>query len=130
MARLPEPGGDSGNWGEILNEYLLASHNQDGTLKPVSSSNISGLTKASVGLNNVDNVSDLAKPISTATQTALDTKLTGSTSSLDARYLGIGSANNPVTNASAVRPTGYVVVYWQCAMQPVNWLPGDIWLKV
>jgi hypothetical protein len=32
------------------------------------------LTKADVGLANVDNTSDLAKPISTATQTALDGK--------------------------------------------------------
>lgn len=33
MARLPAPGGDNGNWGDILNEYLLKSHNPDGTLK-------------------------------------------------------------------------------------------------
>lgn len=32
------------------------------------------LTKASVGLSNVDNTSDLSKPVSTATQTALDSK--------------------------------------------------------
>jgi hypothetical protein len=32
------------------------------------------LTKSDVGLNNVDNTSDINKPISTATQTALDTK--------------------------------------------------------
>lgn len=32
------------------------------------------LVKADVGLSNVDNTSDLAKPISTATQTALDAK--------------------------------------------------------
>lgn len=32
------------------------------------------LTKVDVGLSNVDNTSDSAKPISTATQTALDTK--------------------------------------------------------
>ena len=33
MARLPSPGGDSGNWGTILNEYLAVSLNTDGTLK-------------------------------------------------------------------------------------------------
>ncbi len=33
MARLPTPGGDSGNWGEILNEFMLQSHNSDGSLK-------------------------------------------------------------------------------------------------
>lgn len=34
MARLPQPGGDDGNWGTILNEYLGQVHNTDGTLKP------------------------------------------------------------------------------------------------
>lgn len=33
MARLPQVGGDDGNWGEILNDYLAAAHNADGTLK-------------------------------------------------------------------------------------------------
>lgn len=33
MARLPQPGGDDGQWGQILNEYLLVSHNDDGTIK-------------------------------------------------------------------------------------------------
>lgn len=37
---------------------------------------ITGLTKASVGLNNVDNTSDEDKPISTATQTVLNQKQT------------------------------------------------------
>ena len=36
--------------------------------------NPTGLVKADVGLGNVDNTSDLNKPISTATQTALDLK--------------------------------------------------------
>ena len=33
MARLPNPGGDTGQWGGILNEFLLVAHNQDGSLK-------------------------------------------------------------------------------------------------
>lgn len=33
MARLPEVGGDSGSWGEILNDYLRQAHNADGTLR-------------------------------------------------------------------------------------------------
>ena len=32
MARLPQPGGDNGNWGDILNEYLSVSHGLDGVL--------------------------------------------------------------------------------------------------
>lgn len=33
MARLPNPGGDSDNWGSLLNTFLLVSHNNDGSLK-------------------------------------------------------------------------------------------------
>ncbi|MFM7988867.1 MAG: hypothetical protein ACKPKO_57105, partial [Candidatus Fonsibacter sp.] len=35
---------------------------------------MAGITKATIGLGNVDNVADLDQPISTATQTALDGK--------------------------------------------------------
>lgn len=42
MARLPVPGGDSGAWGSVLNDYLNVVHNNDGTLKDntVSSSQL------------------------------------------------------------------------------------------
>ncbi len=33
MARLPNPGGDDGKWGDLLNDFLLVEHNNDGTLK-------------------------------------------------------------------------------------------------
>jgi hypothetical protein len=168
MARLPQPGGDDGTWGDILNDFLSQSHNPDGTLQsaavpdgsvtpaklsqsyipasekgaangvatldatgvvPASQLPPSGSTpdattiskgivqlagdlagtaaaptvpglaskeptvaagtasqyyrgdkswqtldKAAVGLANVDNTSDANKPVSTATQTALDAK--------------------------------------------------------
>jgi lysophospholipase L1-like esterase len=33
MARLPNPGGDQGSWGGILNDFLTQAHNDDGSLK-------------------------------------------------------------------------------------------------
>ena len=33
MARLPNPGGDAGSWGKILNDFLAVEHNSDGTLR-------------------------------------------------------------------------------------------------
>ncbi|MEO5948897.1 MAG: hypothetical protein ABIP74_00655 [Candidatus Saccharimonas sp.] len=33
MARLPTPGSDAGNWGDILNDFLSQVHKADGTLK-------------------------------------------------------------------------------------------------
>ena len=41
---------------------------------PLFTGNVQGITKAMVGLPNVDNTADINKPISTATQTALDLK--------------------------------------------------------
>ena len=43
---------------------------------PTFTGTVSGITKTMVGLGNVDNTSDLGKPISTATQSALDAKQT------------------------------------------------------
>lgn len=36
MSRLPTPGSDEGTWGDILNDFLGAEHNADGTLKKAS----------------------------------------------------------------------------------------------
>jgi hypothetical protein len=33
MPRLPTPGSDEGQWGNILNDFLSVEHNSDGTLK-------------------------------------------------------------------------------------------------
>jgi hypothetical protein len=33
MARLPTPGGDTNNWGAILNDFLSVEHHNDGSLK-------------------------------------------------------------------------------------------------
>lgn len=36
MPRLPQPGSDNGTWGNLLNEFLLVSHDSDGALRPGS----------------------------------------------------------------------------------------------
>ncbi len=41
VTRLPIPGSDEGNWGEILNAYLLQAHQADGALKPITEANLS-----------------------------------------------------------------------------------------
>lgn len=57
----------------------LSSATAASTYAPIASptftGTVAGITKTMVGLGNVDNTTDLLKPISTATQTALDTKL-------------------------------------------------------
>ena len=72
----------------------------------------SGVTKAMVGLGNVDNTSDANKPVSTAQQAALDLKaplaspaFTGTVSGVTKAMVGLGDvdntsdANKPVSNA-------------------------------
>lgn len=52
------------------------------------------LTKSDVGLSNVDNTADTAKPVSTAQQTAINTKIGGSVGATDNRLVrsdGTGS---------------------------------------
>ena len=69
---------------------------------------VSGLTKSSVGLGNVDNTSDKNKPISTATQTALDAKqnqlvfYTENTSSDEAYIQGADSFSVQNTNKGLI----------------------------
>jgi len=98
-----------------------------GTKAPIASptftGTVSGITKAMVGLGSVDNTSDSAKPISTATQTALDAKLasataastyapiasptfTGTVSGVTKAHVGLGNVDNtsdadkPVSSAT------------------------------
>lgn len=63
------------------------------------------LTKTDVGLENVDNTSDLAKPVSTATQTALDAKITAPSSPTAGQFLvynGSAWVAQTVPNANGV----------------------------
>lgn len=43
MPRLPQPGSDQGEWGEILNDFLSQAHNADGSLKDIPQSKVTGL---------------------------------------------------------------------------------------
>jgi len=69
VARLPQPGGDAGNWGEILNEFLEQAHENDGSLKDISRSTLSSevqasLDKADTALDELSTKSVIANAIS------------------------------------------------------------------
>lgn len=140
MSRLPAPGSDNGTWGIVLNDFLAVSHAVDGSLNSsvVSNANIvdgtvalaklattiqtslgkadsalQSVTKSSVGLGNVDNTSDISKPISTLTQAALDAKL--ASSALDtttAALIGTTSSTTTAINSRIGAATaGGVPIY-------------------
>lgn len=51
MARLPTPGGDVGEWGNVLNKFLLESHNSDGSLRAIPQSKVSDLSTDIASIN-------------------------------------------------------------------------------
>jgi len=68
-----------------------------------------GITATHVGLGNVDNTSDAAKPVSTAQQTALDLKaplasptFTGTVSGVTKSHVGLGNVDNTADSAKPV----------------------------
>jgi hypothetical protein len=84
-------------------------------IQNISATNISvtgtvgGITKAMVGLGNVDNTTDANKPVSTATQTALDLKanlanptFTGTVSGITKAMVGLGNVDNTSDTAKPI----------------------------
>jgi hypothetical protein len=68
-----------------------------------------GLSKSNVGLGNVDNTADAAKPVSTAQQAALDAKadknnpaFTGTVTGVSKGHVGLGSVDNTSDAAKPV----------------------------
>jgi hypothetical protein len=51
-ARLPVVGGDSSDWGDILNSFLLVSLNSDGTLQQGAIQSGGGVTTSQLGVAN------------------------------------------------------------------------------
>jgi hypothetical protein len=72
-----------------------------GLESPTFTGTVSGVTKTMVGLGNVDNTADTAKPVSTATQTALDAKLASATAATTYAPIASPTFTGTVTVAAA-----------------------------
>lgn len=73
---------------------------------PTFTGTVSGVTKAMVGLGNVDNTADLAKPVSTAQQAALDAKASLASPTLTGTPAAPTAAVG--TNTTQIATTAYV----------------------
>jgi len=90
MSRLPTPGGDAGQWGSILNDFLDVAHNTDGTLKSGATATDPTAVRTSgdqtIGGIKTFTASPVVPTPSTSTQAAnkqyVDTAVSGATHTL------------------------------------------------
>lgn len=92
------------------------------------------LTKTDIGLSNVDNTSDANKPVSTATQTALNLKVpyTGATSDVNLGEFGVQLGNLEFDNTPTTVPTTAGSVYYNDTDGTLNVIlkGGNVTLQV
>lgn len=132
MARLPQPGGDSGNWGNILNDYLSTSHKGDGTLKDSSVGPAqlqdNAVTASSLASSSVTNTKLAADTVAKsqlqpALRTEIDDKLTQAVA--DNRYASIPQS----TTAPASPAVGSLWLDTSSTAALKRW-DGTTWLPV
>jgi hypothetical protein len=106
MARLPTPGGDENNWGNILNDYLAVEHNADGTLKKAADI-ASAKAKADTAVQSVNSktgtsIALTASDVGALTQaTANDLYIGQSTQVVSVKDTAYGAVGNGLTNDTA-----------------------------
>lgn len=100
MARLPQLGGDEGTWGQVLNDFLLETHNNDGTLKPdvVTSSNLAPNAVDSAALSS-NSVTNATLAVSGGSDGQVLTKDSGQASGIKWASAAAGSTPQATTTA-------------------------------
>jgi hypothetical protein len=84
------------------------------------------LDKSDVGLGNVDNTSDASKPVSTATQTAIDTAAAGTASTKETlEWAGTSTALNVIGTGDLLDDNTRLVAVWAQASGTVSIIVGD-----
>lgn len=121
MARLPIPDSDEGTWGTILNEYLLQSHNGDGTLRDqiiqtnhvVADAIVESKLSADVRtkLNRIFTMTDATTTSTGAVQLAGDLGGTATAPTV-ARVAGVSISGAPVPGSVLTATTG-MSASWQ-----------------
>ena len=91
---------------------------------PTFTGTVSGITATMVGLGNVDNTSDANKPVSTATQTALDLKVDESLFDTKGDILVASADNTPAK--LAVGTNGYLLTANSSATNGIEWAAAPV----
>lgn len=109
MVRLPNPGGDDGNWGSLLNDFLLVSHDTSGALKSSSGAELLAHKDQPSGYPGLDSNGNIAF-------SAIPAHGVGS-------YLGAYMNNTvlPTNNFSAVMFEGTTTIFGNA----LAWDAGD-----
>lgn len=143
--------GGSSTWGSItgtlgdqtdlqaaLDSKSSTSHNHSGVYEPANSniqshitntSNPHSVTKSQVGLGNVDNTSDANKPISSATQTALDAKESTANKGVAGGYASLDGSGK-VPSAQLPSYVDDVLEYANLAALPVTGTTGVMYVTL
>lgn len=95
MARLPQPGSDSGQWGEILNEYLTQSHETDGSLRAGSVGSLQLQSSSVITSTLAPESVTLAKLSPAAIEALGNANLAATNSAIDARRITHGAHVDP-----------------------------------
>lgn len=122
MARLPEPGNDSGVWGNILNQFLQVSHNADGSLTTSAVTSAGGYTKPGGGIPKSDLDGSVQSSLSAA-DSAVQTVngKTGPTVSLSASDVGAPTTLAGDGDVTISSPSnGQVLTYNNASSKWVN----------
>lgn len=106
MGRLPVPGADNNEWGDVLNEFLLVSHEEDGALKAdavptVPPADATSSTKGVVQLSN-DLGGTASAPTARASAlrtTSSDVSVSGASAPAAGQFLRANDATNATWQA-------------------------------
>lgn len=115
MSRLPQPGGDSGNWGTILNDYLSQSLKPDGTIKDAIVTKVHLDSSVQASLDKADTATQPAQLATKYTRPSDGIPLSDmKRSDLDAVYvrtvngISVDGSGNVSTNTAASTMGGLV----------------------
>ena len=107
MARLPQPGGDSGNWGQILNDFILQTHTTDGALR---SDALNTVIKAGSGVTVTQNTGANTLTLSSASGApgadGRNIEIQTTSTHIQWRYVGDASWTNLVALTTITGPQG------------------------